>query len=209
MARPSTKRSRRTLWISALAVVALAGLGVGLGSFLAHRGPAEEPVDIVVTAPQEDAPAQSDPSASSLPVVGPNVGNIAPDFTLAALDGTPVTLSSFRDRVVILDFWASWCSPCRATMPSLHAYWKSVKSRGVVLVGVSLDRTLEAARSYLKTAGFDDMVSLWGSLSAASAVAALYDARAIPRTVVIDPEGVIRFSDHPARLARTLVESLL
>ena len=58
---------------------------------------------------------------------------LAPDFTLPTLDGTPVTLSDYRGSVVLLDFWASWCSPCRKSFPDLDALASKYEDRGLVL----------------------------------------------------------------------------
>jgi peroxiredoxin len=140
---------------------------------------------------------------------GTRIGELAPDFALRSLDGTSVSLSRFRGRVVILDFWASWCGPCRDTMPSLHDLWHDVASRGVDLVGVSLDRTASAASSYLASNGFGDMTALWESAEASQAVASLYGVRGIPRTLIIDRDGIVRFNNHPALLDRAVLEALL
>ncbi len=159
--------------------------------------------------PATSAPTPPPPAASGSPAVGTRVGERAPDFTLATLDGRSVSLAQFRGRVVILDFWASWCSPCRATMPTLHTLWRGVADRGVDLVGISLDRTASAASAYLAANGFTDMVALYDSYAAAQAVASRYQVTGIPRTFVIDREGIVRFNNHPTRLDRTLLASLL
>jgi peroxiredoxin len=206
------------LILLAFLVPALVLLGVAVQSgWLSSRGPAAgletEPIapSSLTTSPPVVTAVQS-PSAVATPIpagVGSHIGERAPDFTLASLNGQTVSLSQFRGRVVILDFWASWCGPCRATMPDVHALWRDLAARGVDLIGVSLDRTASAATSYLAASGFDDMIALWESLSAASAVASLYGVRAIPRTVVIDRSGIVRFNNHSALLDRALVESLL
>jgi peroxiredoxin len=198
--------------------LALVLLGVAVQSgWLSRRGPAAglETESIAQSPSAPSSPvvtAVQSPPAVATPIpagVGSHIGERAPDFTLASLNGQTVSLSQFRGRVVILDFWASWCGPCRATMPDVHALWRDLAARGVDLIGVSLDRTASAATSYLAAGGFDDMIALWESLSAASAVASLYGVRAIPRTVVIDRSGIVRFNNHSALLDRALVESLL
>ena len=140
--------------------------------------------------------------------VGGKIGELAPDFSLQSLSGEEVTLSQSRGRVVILDFWASWCAPCRATMPNLYALWREVADRGVDLIGVSIDRTANAASAYLAAIGYEQMVALWESLSAAQSVAALYGVRAIPRTVVIDRDGIVRFNNHSAMLDLAFIENI-
>lgn len=158
--------------------------------------------------PPTSSPEPNAPPPTSISV-GTQVGQLAPDFSLPELSGSRVILSELRGRVVVLDFWASWCAPCRATMPSLEAMVSHYKDRGVVLVGVSLDRTAEDASDYLKTSGSADLVPLWGSLAEAREVARLYGIVGIPHTFVIDRQGIIRFADHPARLKDALIETWL
>jgi len=171
----------------------------------------EPPASITAPTPATPPPvAPSQPATTaSVPGTGYRVGERAPDFTLTSFAGESVTLSQFRGRVVILDFWASWCGPCRSTMPNLHTLWRNVASRGVELLGVSLDRTASAATSYLAANGYDDMIALWGSLSAAQAVAQRYGISAIPRTVVIDRDGIVRFNGHTALLDRAALEAAI
>jgi len=171
--------------------------------------PAKEPIASTAPTPlSATSSAQTAPATSAL-TVGPRVGQLAPDFTLASLQGETVSLSQFRGKVVILDFWASWCVPCRSSMPALHALWRDVEDRGAVLLGVSLDRTAAAATTFLENNGYNDMIALWGSLAAADAVRVRYGVGGIPRTLVIDREGIVRFNDHPAYLKPSTVEPLL
>jgi len=210
----------RTAWIIAAAVFVLAvGGGVTAGLLMGGEKPnptaqiATEPADTPTAAPSADSPATATNPApgthteSSIPV-GIDVGDRAPDFTLPDLDGKSVSLSDFRGHVVILDFWASWCPPCRASMPQLRDYYEKFKDRGLVLIGVSLDRSAEDARYFLEDKGYTDLIPLWGSVAASQGVAREYGIYGIPHTFVIDPEGVIRFSGHPLRLTESFLSSL-
>jgi peroxiredoxin len=67
-------------------------------------------------------------------------GQQAPAFTLGALDGGSAALADHRDKLVVLNFWATWCQPCALEMPSLEALWRRYRERGLVVVGVSVDR---------------------------------------------------------------------
>ncbi len=232
--KKAEKRSllrNRTVWIIAAAVfVVVVGGGVTAGLLL-ERGASTTPTSPVsgttevppdhdatpaskeepqATSPQaatEEPQSTGSPEGSSVPV-GINVGERAPDFTLPDLDGKSVSLSDFRGHVVILDFWASWCPPCRASMPKLREYYEEFKDRGLVLVGVSLDRSAEDARYFLEKNGYTDFIPLWGSVSASQGVAREYGIYGIPHTFVLDPEGVIRFSGHPLRLTDSFLASL-
>ena len=125
---------------------------------------------------------------------------LAPDFTLMNLDGDLVTLADYRGNVVVLDFWATWCSPCIKSFPDLHAVVERNEAEGVVLLLVSLDKTANRARDYLVKNGYSTDNVLWESLDAAREVKDLFGVVGIPRTFIIDRDGFIQFSGHPADL---------
>jgi len=175
-----------------------------------QAGAAKEPP---TQTPSASAPAAEPPTRSPAPVedlpVGYARGDRAPEFALRSLDGESVRLSSYRGHIVILDFWASWCGPCRTSMPALHALWEGYRDRGVVLIGISLDRAESDARAYLRANKYDGMIALWDSVTASQAVARTYGVAGIPRTLVIDADGVVRFAGHPATLSATLIDLYL
>ena len=140
---------------------------------------------------------------------GGAVSELAPAFTLENLDGVDVSLSDYLGSVVILDFWATWCTPCMKTFPELHALQLRYADRGVALLVVSLDRTADRARDHLVRSGFPTSNVLWGSLDEARAVKSLYDVGGIPRTFLIDRNGYIRFSGYPTRVTPEEIEPWL
>lgn len=131
---------------------------------------------------------------------GERVPEMAPDFSLLSLDGEVVTLSELRGSVVVLDFWATWCSPCLRSLPNLHSVVERYQDRGVVLILVSLDRTAKRSRDYLVENGYSTDNVLWESLDAARAVKNQFGVVGIPRTFIIDRDGFIQYSGHPGNL---------
>lgn len=107
----------------------------------------------------------------------------APDWTLLDMAGTEVSLSDFKGKVIILDFWATWCPPCRAEVPHFIELYNEYKDRGLEVVGISLDADVQKAVSeFVKEQDINYTV-----LAADGKVASLYGGiRSIPTTFVID-----------------------
>jgi peroxiredoxin len=118
------------------------------------------------------------------------VGVMAPDFTQNDPDGKPVKLSDFRGKYVLVDFWASWCGPCRAENPNVVKAYNKYKSKGFTILGVSLDREKDP---WLKAIKDDNLT--WTHVSDVkywdNEVAKQYGIRAIPANVLIDKTGKI------------------
>lgn len=124
-------------------------------------------------------------------VAGP-VGKTAPAFTLESLDGKAVSLSDFRGRVVFLDFWASWCPPCKKEMPEIAALAGKFSPSDLAVVAVSVDKKKEHAKAFISTVpGASGSITVLHDAS--SSVVSAYMAQAMPTSFIIDREGVIRF----------------
>ncbi|HEY9028721.1 MAG TPA: TlpA disulfide reductase family protein [Burkholderiaceae bacterium] len=116
-------------------------------------------------------------------------GSRAPDFTLRSSDGRNVRLEELRGQVVLVNFWATWCGPCREEMPHLNALYDKYRKSGVVLLGVNIDDDPATA---LATAGKLG-VSFPVLLDTDKKVSKLYDLSTMPSTVVIDRDGKLRY----------------
>ena len=118
------------------------------------------------------------------------VGSEAPDFTLPDVNGNPVSLSSFRGKYVLVDFWAAWCPDCRKENPNIVSAWEKYKNKNFAILGVSLDRNRD---QWLAAIEKDKLA--WTQVSDlkywSSEAAVLYCIRWIPMSFLIDPEGKI------------------
>jgi peroxiredoxin len=118
------------------------------------------------------------------------VGQVAPDFSLTDSTGKAVSLSSFRGQLILVDFWASWCSPCRAENPNFVAIYKEFHPNGFQMLGVSLDKD---RAKWLKAIRDDKLT--WNHISDLKgwecAASQLYGINSIPANVLVDPEGKI------------------
>ena len=118
------------------------------------------------------------------------VGMTAPDFRLPDLQGKTQRLSDYRGKVVFLNFWATWCKPCKEEMPSMQVLWENLKSRDFVMLAVSMDRvtTTKDIPSFVESLklSFPILTDSWGQTDMR------YKLMGVPETYIIDQNGVLR-----------------
>lgn len=130
---------------------------------------------------------RSSPWASAPPAEA-RVGFAAPDFTLPQIDGQTLSLRALRGQVVILNFWATWCAPCRAEMPALDRVYRDRRGNGVVVVGVNQMETAAQVQRYLSQLSLSFPIVL----DEQGEVGRSYRVHALPTTYFVDRAGIIR-----------------
>ena len=110
-----------------------------------------------------------------------------PDFTLEILDGGSITLSDLRGKVVVVDFWASWCPPCRQEAPVLEQVYDEYRDKGVEFIGVGIWDQLNAARDFVEQFS----VAYPTGLDTQGTILVEYGVRGIPEKFFIDPQGQV------------------
>lgn len=157
----------RLLWWGATGLAAVALVGFLLWPRL------------FATAPQQPI--------SSIPA--PEVGHPAPDFTLSTLTGDEISLAELRGKPVILNFWATWCPPCRREMPALEVIWQEYGRGGVMILGVDQGESPATVSEYVRQ---NVGVTFPLLLDRRQDVGDLYLVRSLPTTFFIDAQGIIQ-----------------
>jgi cytochrome c biogenesis protein CcmG/thiol:disulfide interchange protein DsbE len=119
---------------------------------------------------------------------GPRESGMVPDFTLTGFDGRVVTLSKLRGKVVIINFWASWCPPCREEAAYLEQTWRKYEDRGVVFIGVDYVDTEKPALAYIKE--FD--ITYINGPDLGTRIAQSFNIKGVPETYFVAKNGELR-----------------
>ena len=137
---------------------------------------------------------QPQSGAASLPAALPGIapaparGRPAPDFSLPLLDGSQLTLSDLRGKAVLLNFWATWCPPCRTEMPDLEAVWREREKDGLVIVGVDLGESPSTIHAFVTRVSVTYPIAL----DLDQRIGVLYATSSLPTTYFIDASGTIQ-----------------
>ena len=134
------------------------------------------------------------------------IGYAAPDFSVKDSDGNDLSLSSLKGKIVLLDFWASWCAPCRDELPNVEQAFKDYAEQGLVVIGIDLDRNEGA---------FTGAVSYFGLTypqvfdGADNKVSGLYRVTGIPMSYLIDRDGIIHGKSLRGNDLKATIDKLL
>ncbi len=134
----------------------------------------------------------------------PLISTEAPSFTLTLFDGRVIRLEDFRGKVVFLNFWASWCVPCREEAKRLEAAWQKQKDRGVVFLGIDIQDKEEDARAFIKEFG----ITYLNGRDASGKIAVDYGTWGIPESFFIDGQGRITYKHVGEIGAQTIIAKL-
>jgi DsbE subfamily thiol:disulfide oxidoreductase len=119
----------------------------------------------------------------------PKVGQPAPELTLTMLDGSEAKLSDFRGKVVLVNFWATYCPPCRAEMPALETVYREVADKGGVVLAIDQKESAETVAGFVAEFGLTFPVAL----DQKGAAGALYGVTGIPESFIVDKDGIVRY----------------
>lgn len=181
--------------ILSIAIILIAGaiIFVNLNKSSKQSGPKEtgETAEIAnrTTAVEEKATDEKEETAGASQQV--QEGSPAPNFELKTIDGKSVSLSDYKGKKVILNFWATWCPPCKAEMPHMQQFYESKKDRNIEILAVnltSMDKGLESVKTFKQDYGITFQIPLDEDGNAGIK----YQAFTIPTSYIIDSKGIIR-----------------
>jgi peroxiredoxin len=140
---------------------------------------------------------------NALNTAAPRPGFAAPDFALPSLEGTSLSLADLQGKGIVLNFWATWCLPCRVEMPALEQTWLDWQDRDLVVVAVNLQENPGRVADYVRDLGLTFPVLLDGDGS----VFQRYQVQLYPTTFFVGPDGVIRDVVFGGPMAESLIAS--
>ncbi|MBI5235952.1 MAG: TlpA family protein disulfide reductase [Deltaproteobacteria bacterium] len=127
-----------------------------------------------------------DPAACGAPVSG----EIAPSFRLTTIDGRTFSLDASKGKVVVINFWASWCGPCRVEAPYFEKAYREFKARRIEFIGIAVDDSPNDVKAFIKREGLSFPIGLDDT----GDIAKLYKVNALPKTIIVGKDGRIKLN---------------
>lgn len=155
---------------------------------------------VVMTRARDDATTEPAASPSR-----PEQGFTAPDFTLEALDGESVRLAQLRGEVVLINFWATWCPPCRDEMPAIQEAYDEHRDEGLVVLAVNLMESDAQVKDFVE----ETRLTFPILMDSRGSVAKRYRVQSLPTTYFVDRFGVIQDIAIGGPMSRSLIEGTL
>ena len=215
-----TMRIRISIGTLVLTLAASLAFAQSLGDVARREKERRKQVDetgVEIVVHQGSGPPRSEAAVSKAPQVLQTAASApapavtkgaAPSFSLEDRDGRRYSLSQFKGRPVLIDFWASWCGPCRRSMPAIEQLYKKYRVQGLQVVGINIEGRTPKALDYVQAGGYTFPI-LFDSGNWESPVARSYGIRSIPRSFLLDADGNVVFAGHPSSLEESLIEAAL
>jgi len=137
---------------------------------------------------QSEVPRPAPSAGDFLAAQALTIGTVAPEFTLPQLDGDQISLSQFRGRPVLVNFWASWCAPCRSEMPALQQVATQYAGSGLVVIGINQLEDVPTVQGFVREFGLTFPIAL----DRDGVTSRAWRVYGIPQTYLVGPDGMIR-----------------
>ena len=139
------------------------------------------------------------------PVEDAQVGNLAPDFQLQSLDGQTISLGDLRGKPVLINFWATWCPPCRSEMPYIQEIYEEWTDKGLLVLAINIGESASTVEDFMQS----NSLSFTVLLDTKQDIAQRYNITGIPTTFFIDKDGIIQDKVIGAFQNKTQIENKL
>ena len=178
---------KAALLLAVVLVIAAAGIGLLASAKSPSPEPASAPAPSERPTPLAPSSAAVDAAFRDLDLVKPSRSKAAEDFTLPALDGGTFRLAEQRGKIVLVNFWATWCPPCLEEMPAMERLWRKHKDAGFVLVAVSVDTDPQKVTPFVN----EHRLTFPVAFDTKMAIADRYGVRALPSSFIVGRDGTL------------------
>lgn len=162
-------------------------------------------VAVATVSCQTAVPGATPSGVAATRQVAPRVGSLAPNFSVYMVTGETLRLSDLRGKPVFVNFWASWCPPCKEEMPLIQAVYQETRYRDVMFLTINRQEDIPTINQFMREGGYTFPVAIDPDLGVANA----YQVYAIPESFFIGPDGVVRVKKVGAFFSKAELESSL